>query len=755
VTYASFLADPAAVRDRGEWLCELYLKNPSGVEEILRFSRRGTATGLAAITIGSDTIPANTLFRKRVLKAPSLQQALWREAGILGASLPAFGAGSLSNRDGGLDQYRPVEGYQWAGCRCKWFLCDKDDIQGTIGKVFDGQLDSPRFGLKIPVEVPLRGREALFEEKLSERVFRGSSYWLELFGDRTVSYGAPAAVALTGSFTIEGWLWLDAMPTGGPGYYGWFTGTKPWTLLINSTGTFTLQGTFAGVTEARTSVAAMAVQKPYHWAISVAGATPTLLLWDDDAQTLTTEALAPFSGATRDAAAGGTQFWLRSAINATFKPWSDQMRVWNVARTAAEIAGDRFRPFVAGSVPTACVHCAALQDGTGTTVTDLSATAANGTISGPGTSAWIPSMEGGPDMAGSPKQDVCGRNFGVPAVLVDAVRNGYMVAGGGAVSSIASFEGGLGHTMAAAAASYRAYATTTPAAGQALPYPARGLFRLGLSPTLPVAATVLGYNGGPLGYVETVAGVIRDIVTRRGPKLADPAGLDTASFTALAATAPSVVGAVFPEPVTIREALDFFASGAQTSWGYARASTLFRVARFTGPSGTADHSFDQRHIIDITEAPATPVVYQVIVRYQRSLTVLSEDQVAASVKGTAAWQRWTKEWLETPPQTDDAIRAAHPGSASVSLTFDTPLYHEAAANALAVSLLAILKGAHEPLLVTMRAPGFELTPGETLALGMTMQDGTVRLGLDGTRRFVLNSIEDNRQEGTVTAEVWR
>lgn len=757
MSHESFLRDGVAVANRGEWLAEFYVPNAQGVIETLRFSRRGTATGSAVITIGSDTIPAHTPFRRRLEVAPIIQASLWRSGAILSRSVPSFGEVRLTNTDGGLDRYRPKQGYRWAGATGRVYFCDYSDIQNTIGKVFDGPLGMPRFSMMAPVTVPLLGREADFQVSVSNRVFRGTRYQLELFGDRTVGFGAPDALNITGDLTIEGWLWLDALPTGasGVGFWGWFFGTRaPWRMIVEVSGQLRVEAHVGGALQSRTSTAALAAQKPYHFAWRVSAGAVTLVLWNEDAQIETVETLTPFTSATRDSNVGCT-LNIRSASNPAFRPWLDEFRVFGRARTLSEIRADRHRPLHSGAYPSGLVHYLKMDDGAGTTVTDSSATA-NGTISGAGTSTWLWAMEGDESLAGTSKPDIWGPKFGAQPVLVDPIRYVYQVAGGGGVKSIASYEGGNPHAMEATYASMRDLMTTAPSvAGRSKPYLARGLFRLKDQPLLTVAATVEGYNDGPLGYVDTAATLTRDLVTRRGPKLADPAGLDTASFTAYASAAPAKMGLYVQNPrqMMLDAALDEVNRGAFGWWGYVRASTALHVERFLGPAATADYNFDSRHIAAIDDLPPQAVIWEVVVRFARNSVVLQEDQVASTVKGTAAWQQWAQEW-QTEVRSDEDLLADYPGEASRSLTIDTGLYERADAAALADDTLELLKGLREGFALTLKAVGLQVKVGQTCTLNVTLQDGIVRAGLDGTTKFIILSTDDRRQNGEVRVEVW-
>jgi hypothetical protein len=753
MSYASFLSDKIATRERGEWLMELYIKNPSGVEVILRFSMRGTGTGADAVTIGSDTIAAHTPFRKRLISIPEFTQSLWQSGKILSSSIPSYGSAKLTNMDGGLDQYNPNLSWQWSGCRVKIFHCDYLNLSSTIGKVIDGYIGVVDFSLP-EVSISLKGREDLFSVPINDRVYRGTSYMLELFGDRTVSYGTPAAVNLTGNMTMESWEWIDAAQTTAQfTQWGWNGGTaNPWRMGFTSSNTIRLFAHIAGIQETVTSVATVPIQGFFHWAAVITGRDVRFEIFNEDTQTLTIETqVNAFSSATRNSNVGGT-YVLRSGNDATFRPWHDEIRVWNYARSSVEIAADRFRPLV--TVPVTCVHRTGMDDGTGTTVTDSSASAAHGTISGAGTSSWLWANEGTAELAGSPKIDTWGERWGVKPVMVDPVRQGYQVAGGGAISDVTTYEGGLSHTMDASAANYRTYLTTTPAAGHSLRYLPRGLFKLGSSPTLPISALVKGYNGGALGYVNTSGSIARDVVTRRGPKLVDPTDLNTTSFTNYITANPGIVGKVIYTSTLMSTVLDDLMKSGAGFWGYIGSSTLFYLKKYSGPAVTADYNFTQKNTVAISPLPPLAVVYEVIVKYRHNDVVHTEDQVAASIKSTTNWTPWTQEWQEQK-RSDAAIRTAFPGSSSISVTFETDLQYSYDAGWLADYLIALLKGPKLAWGITVTNAGLQVTIDQTATESVILQQGgSTRLGLDGTRKYSILTVNYNPSDGTVRQDIW-
>lgn len=751
MSHETFLADAGAVWTRGEWLWEITVPGPAG-NVVLRVSRRGTPTGSSAVTIGSDSIPAHTPFAKRLLAAPSMTQALWKTRSILGSSIPSYGQVELQNADGGLDAYRPDAGYRWNAATAKGYFCDFADIQGTIGKVYDGKIGGAEFGVGTPVKVTLLGRDGDFTAATSERVYRGTSYMLELSGTRISDHGAPAAANITGNMTLAWWDWLDTAPSGPFQRWGWpFATGRPWAVIYSNSPQFRFGCSVGGVSETVTLLKTLALKTPYHISVVVTGRDVRFEIWDEDAQVLTTELYVnAISSATRQANAGGT---LQLASGASGVFWSDDMQVYNVALTPSQLAAIRHQPLTAGSIPATCVHYLRCDDGSGVTVTDSSATAAHGTISGAGTSTYLWAGEGTAELAGTPKPDHFGEGLAAP-VLVDPIRYIYQVAGGGPIQSVIPDEGGIAHGLDANAASFRAFLTTTPAAGRALPYLARGLFRLGSSPTLPISALVQGYTGGTVGYANAAGTITRKLITERGlTPVADPAGLDTASFTAYATASSAKMGLFLPRPVAIGAALDKVNAGAAGWWGYVRASTLFHVERFAGPAAVADYNFDLRQIVDVTPTAPAPVVWEVVVRFAQNPVVLNEDQAAATFRGTAGWQLRKQEWQEER-RSDDELRAQYPGAAGQSITIETCLRDRAAAGALADYVLALVKGEKRGWMVRLRATGLQLKVGQTLTLAYTLQDGTQRAGLDGTRRYVILSTEDVKAREEVRAEVW-
>ncbi len=760
MSHSTFITDPKATRDRGEWWVLLTITDPSGNPITLGFSRRGIGNKGVTVSVSGDTILSHQRFEKRILKIPEITHSMWKEGSFLSNSLPSYSNFIINNTDRGLDQYSPKKGYVWLGGSIKVYFFDYNDIPGTIGKKFEGRLGQPSFGLNYQLSIPVLGNEEQFNRTLHNRLYRGTSYQLELnSGTGLVSFGTPAAVKLTGSLTLEGWVWLDALPSSGYTIaqvmalksWGWGSGvTFPWSLGFNALGQMILGCTISSALESKTSVTQLG-QKPCHIAVRIAGRDVAFLIWDDDNQTLTSEYYTnAFSSSTRDTASGNYQI----KINDTFVPWFDEMRVWNYYRTDQEVAQDRFRPLNSSgsSIPATCVHYTSMDHSSGTTVTDHSATAAHGTITGG--SAWLWAMEGGASLAGTPKPDVLGLRGGVKPVLVDPIRGVYQVHWG-TTQAIQAYEGGESRIMDATLASMRALMISgTPAAGHAAQYLARGYFKLpSPTPSLPISCLVNGAKDGPLGYVETVSKVSRYLATRRA-NISDPSGIDTSSYTTYESGFNPSIGFVYYDggkDKKIRGVLDDVLRSGMGWWGYMRGSSLFHIQRIS-ISGAASKSYDERNITNIQDTSSDNIIYGVEVRYRYNDVVHSEEQVASSIKGTIAWETFTKPFLYKSA-TDENLKGKYEGKGGRILVIETGLYYDNDAQILANSLLSILKGFKQTYRIDLTTTAIADDRGQIENISYRLQDGTIVCSLDGTENYLVVTIIDKGQDGLVIHDV--
>lgn len=788
MSYASFLADRQRVANFGEWWFEVDIEDPNGSTVTLRYSRRGSANAPSAINVPIPpsntsyyTIPADAPFHRRIIGIPEYAQAIWQGTQIGGKSVPGNGRLVLGNQDGGLDQYRPRLGYKWTQRPWRLFFFDSSQTPGnTIGLIGAGKIDTVKFSIN-EVEIELAGHESDFDESIATHLYRGTSWMLELAagaGSATVNYGQASKLNQRGSFTEMGWLWIEALPSAGNtatiyGCTGSSTG-RPWGLSINSSGQLRLFRSIGGAIEVKTSTAALSVRKKYHIAGKVSGRDAIFLIWDHAAQTLTKETYANFfSNATADTISQDVVNLAASSSSL----WWDEWSLDNVALTDDVIASARYQPQT--TVRTTCVHRIGFDDGQLTTVTDSAPTASNGTIStaGGGSYLWLWAMEGGPELAGTPKYWAMGDCFGCKAQLVGPQWDIYQWVEGPIEEFTAIREGGEAITQDTNSASLRAFIIqamdvgvgTATAGGHAAIYKAGALFKLGRHPENPVSVDGKGINnkaliGGGTGYVETAADIIYAVAKETTTTFY------TASFNDVNTDAPYVMGPFIENPVNTKKSELFtrlMLSCGLGYWGYGRGSNELAIGLYRGPSLSPDVMYTTAEIIDIEESNTKQtVIYEIDVQHRQNAVPMDETNIAAVLIGSVVADPTLgnitaatfKDQFLTTQSPDDVIRATYPGEASQIYTLSTYLRYTEDAQAVGDILLPILAGIHEGWSVRLREPAKELsviTNISDVAFDYKDEKKRTRLGMDGTDVFSVLSIRDRRQDGNVDIEVWR
>lgn len=197
--------------------------------------------------------------------------------------------------------------------------------------------------------------------------------------------------------------------------------------------------------------------------------------------------------------------------------------------------------------------------------------------------------DGGSAVEGLRKPLAFGKCRNIPLLLIDPVNLVYQAHDGQIESVLAVRDRGATLTVDTDYASYAALVGATIAAGEYGTCLAEGLVRLGGAPDGQVTADVEGDARGGT-YVSSTGTIIRRIATTRmsSANLADPAGLDTASFSALEAAQSAVVGYFVPgdQDKKVAEVFDDLMAAAGGYWGVTRTGELF-VKRLEAPSSPA------------------------------------------------------------------------------------------------------------------------------------------------------------------------
>jgi len=295
--------------------------------------------------------------------------------------------------------------------------------------------------------------------------------------------------------------------------------------------------------------------------------------------------------------------------------------------------------------------------------------------------------DGTAELKNRPRPLVFGRGDNAPAIMVDPANLVLDIHDGPIEAILAVRDNGVALSSSG---------SNPPPSGSYFADLSVGRIVLGDSPVGAVTVDVKGAAPGG-AWADDLADVVRLIVTDYAG-LADPAELDTAAFTALAADRAGVVGyAAGTSSVTIAQILDALIAGAGGYWVFTRAG-LFSLGVFKAPTATASTDAVVRAVITdyrIAEGslgrrrlgiPPSEIRAQ----YRILGQVQAADELADSV--TAAdrltWSTPNLVALPTDAALMSAIAAAHLRAQPLEVA--TWCYEEADAEAIADDLLPLL-----------------------------------------------------------------
>jgi len=662
---ADFLAD----RSRREvWLAELYPRDPATGDEVpYYFATDRYATG------ATDT-PASTQYQAQL--AQPLNVAL--DAALPGtlAVLPWVRGGELrlGQVDGNLDELAALD---WDGARCivrvvgeygrGLWLSHADSVVA-----FRGEVDGCLVGLAEAV-VRLRDLSARWDDPLEARRYFGSDYMLHFASGSVVTLGSPAKLNITGDMSIMFRLRLSSV-AGANRIIGWNNSASvhPWNLLTATrTGNLVFNNSTVGTVGGSI---ALAVNRWYTVAATLTGAALTWYVWDEELQsgTASVEALT-LSSASRTASDGNLRIG-QINTNSSAGMQLDELRVWSVVKTEAELDALRRRALTAKELADGNLKaCWRFEEGTGRTISDASTSPANGTASG---CTWYPSLGGGEALAGQSRPALWGNAWNMAPAPVYPVTQIYECAAHQVYSVASVAEGGL--SLGAVGTAYTDLLTflagsTTAGSWDSCITATGAWIRLGSMPSLPVTWTGEGETDG-VNRWRTVGQIVRRIVTTRGrDPLTDPADLDTASFTALDTAQPDVVGlwSAAGAERTVREALEALLGSAGAVAFATRGGGLLRVLRLEAPSGTPDWELDERQIVAIEPVPLELPVWEVELKWRPNHRPLSTSEMAGAIIGTASEALLSRPFRSNR-YTAPAVLTRHPRARS--LTVETLFY---------------------------------------------------------------------------------
>ncbi|MBL0220036.1 MAG: hypothetical protein IPQ07_39990 [Myxococcales bacterium] len=639
-------------RDRREvWLVEVSpLRLSDGSIVTFRWASESWAT------LPSES-PANELFSGRLVNAfnVSLEAAV---AGTVGV-LPGARGGEIvvGQSSGELDELET--NFDWCGrsvevSRVGYYS------GGRVGYVdrevvFRGETASARARFDaLVVEVRDPGRA--FDSPLVLGRFPGSTWCLELGAGGSVALGSPSKLNITGDLTLAARVRFSSFAAnnylaswrsvGSSAYpFAWLVSSAGWQLYVNSAAA--LNG----------ETAALALETWYQLAVTVTGSTLKCYAWNEASGRLlyaSTKTLSSSSHPSGDGSlALGSHFGSASA-----GMMLDWLGAWNRVLTTEELDALRGRSLTAAEIAadSSLKGYYRGEEGSGTSLGDATASPANGTIT---SGTWRLSLGGGADLEGKTLPAAFGSVEATEPALVYAPTRIYQwhdqVAGG--VSAVKA--GGVALTFGSAYTTLSSFLAATTTAGKydTLNHAGGCFVRLGSNPDKPV--TVDGTGDAVGGYVSSAADVARRLVTTRGlAPLADPGGLETASFSTLNGLTSAVVGFWSPPGATgtVREAVDFVLGSVGAVGVFRRGSGAFAVWRFAAASGSAALTLDENDFRTLEPVDADPPAWAVTVRYRRCWRTLSLAEMGSALVGTAAQEFLTHEWREVRRTAPDVLR---------------------------------------------------------------------------------------------------
>jgi len=254
-------------------------------------------------------------------------------------------------------------------------------------------------------------------------------------------------------------------------------------------------------------------------------------------------------------------------------------------------------------------------------------------------------LEGGADLKGKRKPKGWGEVRNVAPPLVDSANLIYQVHAGQIQDVLAVYDRGVALVEVAGA----------PAAGEYQVDLVNGTFKLGATPAGTVTCEAQCDASGA-GYISKTGDIVLRILSQEAGL--NSSEVEPSSFVQLNADAPAPVGIwVGTEPRSCAEAVDELLAGIGAFGGFSRYG--FSVGLVAAASGKPKGTFSGEDIIELERLPlpppVEPIVWRVLVGYQRNYTV--QNDLAAAVtpaRRTFAAEPWRISKLE-----DAAIQARH------------------------------------------------------------------------------------------------
>jgi hypothetical protein len=261
---------------------------------------------------------------------------------------------------------------------------------------------------------------------------------------------------------------------------------------------------------------------------------------------------------------------------------------------------------------------------------------------------------GGSDIAGKPRPMTFGKCRNVSPLLIDSANLVFQFHHRETQAVDAVYDRGAALTADLDYASYAALVAASITTGHFATCLAKGLIRLGSTPSGLVTADLRGDAHG--GYVDTTSLIAKRVVKDFGG-LAD-SELDLSTWSNLDAAIPGTIGWFRgTDALNVSDALNGVLGHCGAWWG-ARGDGLIQVGRLVAPSIDAIIlSIDEVEIIDFAILPPLsgtfPPRFRQRVAYQKLWTTQQETDLAGSV--TAARRQYLAQDVRIASTTDATV----------------------------------------------------------------------------------------------------
>lgn len=640
MSYALFCSDPLR---KGVTTYDITYVDPSdGSTGTLRFSSRAFATG------PGDT-PASKRYDARILENYSYTGS----SGALGeGSIPSL-AGLLPAREGGSFVVAQKHGdLDWLsdmsfdnqpiiiryGGRSKYGILPFADFPQVFTGVCDGQ---PLVGLD-KVTFKLRNRDSLLYTPLSDERYHGGEWCLHAddSGTPEATFTNNAAYNFLAGDPFSWEFWYRPQRAGTPSdpltaqviLCRGLSGSYGWQIFQNEDDTIGF--TTSNTSPIYTYSDAIIIGDWVHVAVCYDGAATCTIYLNGEDRTAS-------SGTHTGGATTTMPLYLFRSFHGTYRCTCmlDEIRCWARVRTQDEILAGMYRHLSPSEEADPDLigywNC---EDGTGTTLSDRSATGQDATLTD---IDWVPSLQGGTEKEGKIILDSWGEKNGMAPTLVHRQTNIYQVHRD-LIEEVSWVKEGLNPISKDGADITDLVTflldTTEPGMYQVLNCAQGSYIRLRRRPTLPLSVGLKGdksdgtYRSNPVEQARYL------VCTRGLIPLVDVDDIDDAAFDAAAtATSEIITGHVAYEETTVGEFVSRLLAGTGVSIWFKRNGGRLTALKYTGAAGgtpvinltDSDVEIGSLDVLD-----AGPPIYRVSVAWGLNDVVHDIPDVAGAIQGT-------------------------------------------------------------------------------------------------------------------------